>query len=70
MKGFSVQVCLSGKVLWERDERGGIASSGYIADGTQAKIVKMLQDATEQAIAELGAFEVTDRVADVGTSTA
>lgn len=43
------------KVIWYRDNEKGecFASTGYIKDGTQQKIISALESALEQAKAEL-----------------
>lgn len=43
------------KVIWYRDneKREGMASTGYIKDGTQQKIISALESALEQAKSEL-----------------
>lgn len=47
----------SGEVIWMRDAYGGVASRGYVGDGTQARIIEALYRALDQAKFELGAFK-------------
>lgn len=44
-----------GSVIWYRDDskKEGMASRGYIKDGTQKKIITVLESALVQAKAEL-----------------
>lgn len=61
----------NGGVIWERDiERGcGIASLGYLADGTQKKIASALSKALAEAQGQLllgSVLQVVDAVPDVG----
>ncbi len=60
----------SGKTLWMRDDTGGIANREYASDGTQEKIIDVLDKALEQARAELRLFPVSDRVLDIGRASA
>lgn len=63
---MKVQILNSeGVILWERGEKGGISARGYVADGTQERIIAALKKALVQAEAELRLFNVGDRIADV-----
>ncbi|MEM7889023.1 Rrf2 family transcriptional regulator [Morganella morganii] len=52
---MKVAIEVNGDVIWFRNEekKEGMASLGYIKDGTQQKIVSALEDALAQAKAEL-----------------
>ncbi|WP_426576755.1 Rrf2 family transcriptional regulator [Xenorhabdus stockiae] len=51
---MKVSIELDGETIWYRDEeRGeGMASTGYIKDGTQQKIITVLESVLSQAKAE------------------
>ncbi|MDU6432041.1 MAG: Rrf2 family transcriptional regulator [Pantoea sp.] len=52
---MKITVIEAGEVIWMRDsETGeGIASKGYVQDGTQQKLIAVLEEALEQAKSEL-----------------
>ena len=65
-----VQVTSStGELLWAYGEGGGYACTAYVRDGTQQEIIRALQQALEQAEAELADWIDVDRVLDVGAGT-
>ncbi|MDC9607365.1 Rrf2 family transcriptional regulator [Xenorhabdus griffiniae] len=51
---MKVSIELNGEILWYRDEEKGegMASTGYVKDGTQQKIITALKAALSQAKAE------------------
>ncbi|MDE1480311.1 Rrf2 family transcriptional regulator [Xenorhabdus bovienii] len=51
---MKVSIELNGETVWYRDEEKGegMASTGYIKDGTQKKIITALEAALFQAKAE------------------
>lgn len=51
---MKVSIKLNGETIWYRDEEKGegMASTGYIKDGTQQKIITALESALQQARAE------------------
>ena len=51
---MKVSVFNRSELIWERSEQGGVASSGYLTDGTQEKIIAALLCALRQAKVELG----------------
>ncbi|EOT2067109.1 Rrf2 family transcriptional regulator [Proteus mirabilis] len=52
----------AGNVIWYRDDskKEGMASRGYIKDGTQKKIITALENALVQANAELSLSQDID----------
>ena len=52
---MKITVIEAGEVIWMRDsETGeGIASRGHVQDGTQQKLIAVLEEALEQAKSEL-----------------
>lgn len=51
---MKVAIEVNGEVIWYRDseKQGGMASLGYLKDGTQQKIIAALKDALNQAKGE------------------
>ncbi|WP_432692866.1 Rrf2 family transcriptional regulator [Morganella morganii] len=51
---MKVVIEVGGVVIWFRDEekKEGMASAGYIKDGTQQKIISALESALKQAKGE------------------
>ncbi|CDG99725.1 hypothetical protein [Xenorhabdus bovienii] len=51
---MKVSIELNGETVWYRDEEKGegMASTGYVKDGTQQKIITALEAALSQAKAE------------------
>lgn len=68
--GLRVTVSDKDDVLWMRDSATleGIASRGYLKDGTQQKIIAALEHALGQARGELLCWNNTDGMADVGAT--
>ncbi|EAO8184604.1 hypothetical protein AHV57_28765, partial [Salmonella enterica] len=64
--GLKVTVSDKDDVLWMRNSATleGIASRGYLKDGTQQKIIAALEHALGQAQGELLCWNNTDGVAD------
>lgn len=62
-----------GQVIWEHGTEhgipGGIANRSFAKDGTQSKVIEILEIALGQAKAELSLYDV-DRIPDVGASPA
>nr|WP_306804882.1 Rrf2 family transcriptional regulator [Providencia sp. PROV195] len=56
---MKVSIEVNGKTIWYRDEEKleGMASTGYIKDGTQEKIIAALESALFQAKGELLCFD-------------
>ncbi|MEX0446255.1 Rrf2 family transcriptional regulator [Xenorhabdus sp. SGI246] len=56
---MKVSIELSGETIWYRDEEKGegMASTGYIKDGTQQKIITALEAALSQAKAEASCWD-------------
>lgn len=54
MKIMKVAIEVNGEVIWYRDsdKQEGMASVGYLKDGTQQKIIAALEDALTQANGE------------------
>ncbi|ELN9581163.1 MULTISPECIES: Rrf2 family transcriptional regulator [Enterobacter] len=52
---MKVEIKKDGEVIWVRDSASleGMASLGYLKDGTQQKIIAVLEDALYQAKAQL-----------------
>lgn len=59
---MKVMIENEGRVIWMRDKKtlGGIASTGYLKDGTQHKIIAALEDALLQAKGQAGLTEDVD----------
>ncbi|MEM8103165.1 Rrf2 family transcriptional regulator [Morganella morganii] len=59
---MKVAIEVGGAVIWFRDQekKEGMACTGYIKDGTQQKIISVLEDALTQAKAELGLIQDVD----------
>ncbi|UPS64244.1 Rrf2 family transcriptional regulator [Providencia rettgeri] len=55
---MKVSIEVNGKTIWYRDEEKleGMASTGYIKDGTQEKIIAALENALFQAKGELSCW--------------
>jgi hypothetical protein len=66
MGKLTVQIIDSGRLIWERNEEGGIACSRYLVDGTQVRIIEALKEALVQSEAELLLLDVGDGVSDIG----
>lgn len=68
--GLKVTVSDKDDALWMRNSATleGIASRGYLKDGTQQKIIAALEHALGQAQGELLCWNNTDGVADVGAT--
>lgn len=68
--GLKVTVSDKDDALWMRNSATleGIASRGYLKDGTQQKIIAALEHALGQARGELLCWNNTDGVADVGAT--
>lgn len=51
---MKVAIEVNGEVIWYRDsdKQEGMASVGYLRDGTQQKIIAALEDALNQAKGE------------------
>lgn len=66
-----VEISDSGETLWLRDSvtQEGIASLGYLKDGTQQKIITALEDALCQAKGELLCWDDMNAVPDVCRTT-
>ncbi|EMM0110675.1 Rrf2 family transcriptional regulator [Providencia rettgeri] len=58
---MKVSIEVNGKTIWYRDEEKleGMASTGYIKDGTQEKIIAALESALFQA---KGQMQLADNV--------
>jgi len=64
---MKVELSENGEALWMRDSvtLEGIASRGYLKDGTQQKIIAALEDALFQAKGELLCWDDSNAVTDV-----
>ncbi|MCK6925395.1 Rrf2 family transcriptional regulator [Enterobacter roggenkampii] len=69
---MKVEIKNGGEVIWARDSNSleGIASRGYLKDGTQQKIITALEDALSQAKGELLCSDDADAMTNIGTSAA
>jgi hypothetical protein len=66
-----VEIYSESALLWALNEAGGFTSRSYVSDGTLTEIVRALEGALSQARGELSvALDVTEPVADIGTSAA
>lgn len=67
-----VEIKNGGEVIWTRDSNSleGMASLGYLKDGTQQKIITALEGALHQAKGELLCSDDADSMANIGTSAA
>ncbi|MDE9588230.1 Rrf2 family transcriptional regulator [Xenorhabdus bovienii] len=56
---MKVSIELNGETVWYRDEEKGegMASTGYIKDGTQQKVITALESALFQAKAEASCWD-------------
>ncbi|ECE7751933.1 Rrf2 family transcriptional regulator [Salmonella enterica subsp. enterica serovar Ngili] len=64
---MKVEIKNDGEVIWSRDSVSleGVASLGYLRDGTQQKIIATLEDALAQAKGELLCGDDFDAVSDI-----
>ncbi|MCR1304027.1 MULTISPECIES: Rrf2 family transcriptional regulator [unclassified Enterobacter] len=69
---MKVEIKNGGEVIWARDSNSleGIASRGYLKDGTQQKIITALEEALGQAKGELLCSDDADSMTNIGTSAA
>ncbi|WP_273906439.1 MULTISPECIES: Rrf2 family transcriptional regulator [Enterobacter] len=69
---MKVEIKNGGEVIWARDSNSleGIASRGYLKDGTQQKIITALEEALSQAKGELLCSDDADSMTNIGTSAA
>lgn len=65
---MKVSITLNDEIIWMRDgfNKQGIASHGYIKDGTQKKIIAALEDALAQAKGEALSWDNADAMLDAG----
>ncbi len=64
---MQINVTRNGEVIWMRDSvtLEGMASQGYVKDGTQHHIIAVLKDALAQAEGELLCWDDSDTVTNV-----
>ncbi|KAA5961022.1 MULTISPECIES: Rrf2 family transcriptional regulator [Pantoea] len=65
---MKIEISENDNVIWMRDTANklGIASKGYLKDGTQQKIIAALEDALAQAKGEALSWNNVNTVFDVG----
>ena len=65
------EISENGQVIWMRDTKTleGLACTNYAKDGTQQRIITVLEDALNQANGELLCSDHADSMANVGAST-
>ncbi|MGC0786732.1 Rrf2 family transcriptional regulator [Pantoea agglomerans] len=69
---MKISIIVKDEIIWMRDgfNKEGVASQGYMKDGTQKKIIAALEDALAQAKGEALSWDDADTMLDTGCTSA